>query len=169
MNLEYKKLVPQEFDNGSRVWIYQANRLFTMSEALQIEDLLNEFTANWQSHGVPVKGWATLFFGQFVIMMADETATGVSGCSTDSSVRVLKEIERRFSVNMFDRQMLAFVPKEKVELLPITQLTYAVENQFVSPDTPYFNNTVQTKEELLNNWIIPLRESWVGKRLKVKG
>jgi hypothetical protein len=35
--------------------------------------------------------------------MADETATGVSGCSTDSSVRLIKEIEKIFGVNMFDR------------------------------------------------------------------
>jgi hypothetical protein len=50
-----------------------------------------------------------LFFGQFIILMADEKATGVSGCSTDSSVRLIKDIEQRFGVNMFDRTTLAFV------------------------------------------------------------
>jgi hypothetical protein len=64
-----------------------------MSEALQIEEMIDQFSHNWNSHGIPVKATAHLFFGQFVVLMADETATGVSGCSTDSSVRLIKEIE----------------------------------------------------------------------------
>ncbi|HEX4958289.1 MAG TPA: hypothetical protein VFV46_08940, partial [Lacibacter sp.] len=118
MNLEYKHLLPADFTPESRVWIYQSSRLFTMSEALQIEDLLNHFVANWKSHGTPVKGFGTLFFGQFIVLMADEQATGVSGCSTDSSVRLIKEIEQLYKVSMFDRQNLAFIIKDKVQLLP---------------------------------------------------
>ena len=84
MNLEYIYLLDGSFHPGSKVWIYQSSRLFTMSEALEIEDLLKEFTDQWQSHGTPVKGAGYLFFGQFIILMADERATGVSGCRTDS-------------------------------------------------------------------------------------
>ena len=88
--------------------------------------------AQWKSHGVRVKGAAYLFFGQFIVLMADETATGVSGCSTDSSVRLIKDIEQRFDVNMFDRTTLAFVVKDKIQLLPLAQLQYAVDNGFIS-------------------------------------
>lgn len=165
MNLEYKYLLDSSFAPGSRVWIYQSSRLFSMSEALQIEDLLNHFTANWKSHGDPVKGAAYLFFGQFIILMADEEATGVSGCSTDTSVRLIKEIENLYKVNLFDRQNLAFVVKDKVQLIPLSQFQYAVDNSFVTPDTLYFNNTVLTKTELENNWLIPVKNSWLGKRL----
>ena len=164
MNLHFQDLVPEDFNNDSRVWIYQCNRLFTLAEALQIEELLEQFTESWNSHGAKVKGYANLFFGQFIILMADETATGVSGCSTDSSVRLIKNIEQDYNVNLFDRQMLAFVVKERIQLLPLNQLAYAIENNFIDPDTLYFNNTIQAKTELLNNWIIPVKESWLGKR-----
>src|SRR5512136_2163980 len=120
-----------------------------MSEALSIEDMLNDFVAKWNSHGDPVKGFGTLFFGQFIILMADESATGVSGCSTDSSVRLVKDIERALNVNLFDRQLLSFVIIEKVQLLPLNQLNYAVQNGFISSETLYFNNTVLDKNELL--------------------
>src|SRR5258705_8960734 len=106
MNLEYKYLLEGNFHTDSRVWIYQSSRLFLLSEALEIEILLKEFSASWLSHGVPVKGAGYLFFGQFIILMADETATGVSGCSTDSSVRLIKQVEQRFAVNLFDRTAL---------------------------------------------------------------
>ncbi len=168
MNLEYKNLIPESFNNSSRVWVYQSNRPFTLSEALQVEDLLHDFATNWKSHGVPVKGYANLFFSQFIVLMADETATGVSGCSTDSSVRLMKQIEQLFNVKLFDRQLLAFVVKDKIELQPLNQLNYVVENSFINTDTLYFNNLVQTKEELLNKWMIPVKESWLAKRISLK-
>jgi len=168
MNLEYKYLLDGTFHIDSKVWVYQSSRLFMLSEALQIEEMLKDFTTEWQSHGVPVKGAAYLFFGQFIILMADESAASVGGCSTDSSVRLIKEIEKRFGVNMFDRTMLAFVVKDKVQLLPMSQLQYAIENGFIDGDTPYFNNLVQTKEELENNWILPLKDSWLKNRVALK-
>jgi hypothetical protein len=138
--------------------------MFFLSEALQIEGLLEDFTDNWQTHGTPVKGYANLLFGQFVVFIADETAAGVSGCSTDSSVRVIKEIEKLFQVNMFDRQTLAFIRKEKVELIPLNQFSPAMNSGLIGSETPYFNNLVGTKDALLNNWIIPVRDSWLAKK-----
>src|SRR6266496_1040154 len=131
MNLEYKYLLDGNFHPDSRVWVYQCNRLFDLNEALEIEEMPKEFTLQWKSHGTPVKGEAHLFFGRFIILIADETATGVSGCSTDSSVRLIKDIEQKFGVNMFDRTTLAFVVKDKVQLLPLSQLQYAFDNRFI--------------------------------------
>ena len=167
MNFHFQDLIPEEFNDNSRVWIYQCNRLFALSEALEIEELLENFTKSWQSHGAKVTGYANLFFGQFIILMADETATGVSGCSTDSSVRLIKNIEQDYNVNLFERQMLAFIIKERIQLLPMEQLNYAIENNFINSDTLYFNNTVETKQELLNRWIIPVKDSWLAKRFSL--
>lgn len=168
MNFEYKHLLDGNFHPDSRVWIYQCNRLFGIDEALEIEEILNEFTSKWNSHGTPVKGAAHLFFGQFIVLIADETATGVSGCSTDTSVRMIKDIEKRFGVAMFDRTALAFVIKDKIQLLPLSQLQYAADNGFIDGNTLYFNNLVQTKQELDSNWIIPVRQSWLAKRITAK-
>ena len=63
---------------------------------------------------------------------------------------------------------LAFVVKEKIQLLPLTQLQYAADNGFIDGDTLYFNNLVQTKEELENKWIIPIKDSWLKTRIKLK-
>jgi len=168
MNFEYTHLIPEEFNASSRVWVYQSNRLFFISEALQIEDLLNEFLANWNSHGTPVKGYANLLFGQFIVLMADETATGVSGCSTDSSVRLIKKIEELFKVDMFNRQNLAFVVKEKIQTIPLPQFSPAIGNGFINEDTIYFNNLVLNKEALLTQWMIPVKNSWLINRLPQK-
>jgi hypothetical protein len=166
MNFEYKHLLPGEFNDNSRVWVYQSSRLFSLSEALHIEDMLNDLVANWKSHGTPVRAYANLFFGQFIILMVDETATGVSGCSIDSSVRVIQQIEKEFKVEMFNWQNLAFVIKDKVQIIPRQQFGYALENNFINPDTLFFNNVVATKNELEENWLIPVSKSWLKTKIK---
>lgn len=167
MNLtNYQSHCPIDFSNQSKVWIYQSNRLFSISEALEIETILNEFVANWKSHGAPVKGFANLFFGQFIVLMADETNITVGGCSTDSSVHTIKKIEQLFKVDLFNRQNLAFYIKDKVQMLPMAQKNYAWENNFINEDTIYFNNTVTTKEGFLNDWLTPVKSSWLKSKIK---
>ena len=166
MNLEYKHLLPEDFSPASRVWIYQSSRLFSLSEAFDIEDAINQFCEEWRSHGADVKAYGNLFFGQFVVLMADETQAAVSGCSTDSSVRFIKQLGERFGVDFFNRTTLAFIIKDKIQMLPMAQVAYAVDNGFIDGETLYFNNLVSTKEQLENEWIIPVKESWLSKKLK---
>lgn len=166
MNLHYQYLLPEDFSPESRVWIYQSSRLFTVGEALEIETLIQEFCTSWQAHGAGVKGYGNLFFGRFLVLMADESATTVSGCSMDSSVRFVKSLGQTFGVDFFNRHHLAFVVKEKIEVLPMNQLTYAFENGFLTGDTLYFNNLVATKQQLGTGWIVPVRDSWLAAKLK---
>ncbi len=163
MNLNYQELLPADFDDQSRVWVYQSSRLLSMQEALQTEDLLQHFVQHWNAHGSPIKGYANLFFGQFIVFIADETRHGVSGCSTDSSVRLVKDLEQLFKINLFDRLSLAFIIKDKVQLVPMPQLLYALENNFVEPSSIYFNNTVLNLKQLKENWLIPADHSWLNR------
>ena len=164
-NFNIKEHLPENFADDSRVWIYQSSRLFFISEVLEMETMLNDFVKQWNSHGTPVKGYANIFFGRFIVFMADENATGVSGCSTDSSVRLIKEIEKKYNVNMFDRLMLCFYIKEKIEQLPFSQLNYAIENKFIRGETLYFDNTVLTKKALIDNWITPVSNTWLKSKM----
>jgi hypothetical protein len=167
MNIAYKDLIPENFHPQSRVWVYQSSRVFFISEALSIEAKLEEFIQQWKSHGAPVKGYANIFYGQFIVFMADESQTTVGGCSTDSSVAVIKSIEQEFTVQLFNRQNLAFFIDEKVQMLPLSQLQYGFDNGFIKPETLYFNNLVQTKAELLDNWMIPVKDSWLAQKLNM--
>jgi hypothetical protein len=168
MKLSFQDLIPSEFSPESRVWIYQANRLFSLSEALELEKILDSFISDWKAHGQPVKGFGNLFFGQFIVLIADENKTTVSGCSTDSSVRMIKAIEEGFKISLFDRNQLAFVIKDKIQLLPLAQVEYALSNKFIQPDTLFFDHSVSTKKELLERWIMPLSSTWLGRRYLVK-
>lgn len=165
LSSELSTLIPADFSDNARVWIYQSSRPFIEKEANEINEQLHQFYSQWLSHGAPVKGWAKLLFRQFIVVMADEGDVTVSGCSTDSSVKVVKSLERQYSVNFFDRMMLTFLVKDKAEMLPMHQVQYALDKGYIDADTPLFNNTLTSKKELMESWLVPLKDSWLANRV----
>ncbi len=165
MDFNISEHIPANFHPESKVWIYQCNRDFTNMEAEEIKSVLNNFASSWTSHGAKVKGFATLLLETFIMFMADESATGVSGCSTDSSVRVVKEIENNYNVELFNRQLLAFWVDNKIVQIPLNELHTALSNQFISPETLYFNNTILSKKEIEEKWLNKLKYSWLSNKL----
>jgi hypothetical protein len=164
---ELTNIIPTDFSDNARVWIYQSNRPFNEKEEDEINEQLYQFYVQWNSHGEPVKGWAKLLFRQFIVIMADETEVMVGGCSTDSSVRAVKSIERQYHVDLFDRMTLTFLVKNKAEMLPYNQVQYAVDKGYIDKNTPFFNNLAGTKKELMHNWLVPLGNSWLASRVNV--
>jgi len=166
LTLQYHHLLPSDFHPDSRVWIYQSDRAFNEKEEVEIDNLLKSFAENWKSHGAQVKAFGKLFFNQFIILIADETASGVSGCSTDSSVRLIKEIENKYNADLFNRQNLAFFNGENIIQISLSKLNEAVSNKQVNHETYYFNNVVLSKKELEEKWIIPLKNSWLSNKVQ---
>lgn len=165
MNTKYQSHIPANFPDASRVWIYQSSREFTSEEILQIEELLVAFRKTWHSHGEKVKDFAQLFFGRFIILMADETQTTVGGCSTDFLVNYIKNLGKDLNTEFFDRSKLAFIIREKVQIVSLDEVNSALEDGYLTAETLYFNNTILTKKDLLNKWIIPIKESWLAGRI----
>ncbi|MBL7771303.1 MAG: hypothetical protein JNM95_00425 [Chitinophagaceae bacterium] len=157
--------IPSDFSSDSRVWIFQSNRKFGEQEELEINEQLYNFYVQWQTHGKDIKGWAKLFYHQFVVVVADETFSGVSGCSTDSMMRVIKSFERQYQVDLFDRLTITFLLEDRVEPLPMNQVKYALEKGYIETDTPLFNNLVATKAEFEEGWLTPLNKSWLWERI----
>ena len=165
MDTQFQDLIPKDFHDNSRVWIYQADRAFSKQELTELGKKIEKFGEVWHSHGSAVRSYANLLFDHFIILMADESQVKVGGCSTDSSFRFIKGIEKEFDVKLLDRQTLAFIVKGKVKLVPLEDVNYSIENEDINPETLYFNNTILTKKQLINNWIIPVKDSWLAKRI----
>ena len=166
MNTDYAVLLPKDFSDDSKVWIYQSDRKFSLSEENEINLILQRFSGDWQSHGTPVKGFGKVLHSRFVVLIADESATGVSGCSTDSSVRLIKQLEQQFNVKLFDWQSLAFLVKGEIVLVPLNGLQAAIDDGFIRPETPFFNNTLQDLVTLKSGWLVPAENSWLIKKAR---
>lgn len=159
--------LPSDFNNNARVWIFQSNRAFNEKETIEINEQLLQFYSQWKAHGEPVKGWAKVMFQQFILVIADESETHVSGCSTDGMMRLIKSVEKQYNVNLFDRMMLTLLVNEKAQMLPFNQISYAIEKGYINENTLVFNNIATTLRELKETWLVPLHKSWVGQRLQL--
>ncbi len=158
--------LPVDMPEDAKAWVFQSSRNFQEHELLEIKEQLDHFTLQWESHGVPVKGFGDIFFDNTVILVANEPISGVSGCSTDGMMRVIKSIERQYNTSMFDRLTLMFyTSKGKYERLPLHQVEYALEKKYITLDTLYFNVGVHTYSQLKSEYIIPLKESWIAQHL----
>ena len=148
------------FSPQSRVWIYQSDRKFTSLEETGILNKLAAFTNQWKAHGNELLAKAEIRYGFFIILTVDESQAGVTGCSIDSSVRLIKEIEQEYHVDLFNRFNIAYRLDDEVKVQGKEDFETLVNIKQVTPDTIVFNNMVQTLAELDSKWEVPFKNSW---------
>lgn len=151
----------EDLPSSSRVWVFQSNRPFTAEELRIAELKLHQFTESWAVHGSPFNTSYSIKHNQFIIFAADETQQNASGCSIDSSVRVLKELEQVFGLELFDRSQVAFWVNSAVMLVPLQALKQKFQDGTLIDETLAFNNLVQTKKDLDENWLAPAGQTWL--------
>ena len=144
----------------SRVWIYQADRAFTDSEATAIQGAIGDFVSKWLAHKAKVIGDGALFYQRFILLVADEEKLAVSGCSIDSTVRFVKDMGSQYGVNFFDRFYTCYINDSKVDGSDFETLKGLYQGGMITNDTIVFNNLVNTIEGLKNQWQVPLQDSW---------
>lgn len=145
----------------SKVWVYQSSRKFTDAETLLINEKIKGFVNQWTAHKLEVTGYGALLYNRFVVLMADETEVGVSGCSVDSSVNFVRSLGSEFSVNFFDRWLIAYKKGGEVLSCPRAEFEQLVLSGEVHDETTVFNNLVQTKADFETKWQIPYKQSWL--------
>jgi hypothetical protein len=152
--------------DNSRIWIYQSDRPFTPDEKNHIQQMGEIFVTQWTAHGKDLKAGATILHNHFLVLSVNEKLNGTSGCSIDASVRFIREIENRFHVILTDRSKIAYMKDGKIKLTAFPRIKKEIENQTITGDTLIFNNLVQTKGALKDQWLIPARDSWMKRYLK---
>jgi hypothetical protein len=149
-----------QISENSRIWIYQSDRILKQEEEASILQMLHNFTYNWQAHGHDLVALGEVIHHQFIVLSVDEQVAGASGCSIDKSVALMKEIEQQFNINLFDRFRIAYKLNHEIKSCSREDFEKMIEIGEVKEDTLVFNNLIQTRKELENNWEIPLKKSW---------
>lgn len=153
--------VNPEIDPRAKVWIYQSPHLFTDIEKPLLEAKLENFVGKWHAHGTDLRSYYQVFFNRFICLFVDETASGASGCSIDSSVHFIQELEKTFDRPLMNRTDVAFINSEgKIEVKKQSDLKIEIAAGKVSKETLVFNNLVATKGEMESKWLVPMGQSW---------
>ena len=160
MYIPFENLPPD-----SRLWIYQAERVFTEAEAKVISDSLREFCSQWNAHENPLETSFLIKYNRFIILSVNENAAGASGCSIDGSVRVLKELSQRFNNDLFNRTRVAFLKEGEIKIYPTKELSALFEVGDLNASSVTFNNLVPDKASFDTKWETAVENTWLAKYL----
>ncbi|MDO6744710.1 ABC transporter ATPase [Tenacibaculum soleae] len=146
--------------NNSRVWIYQADREFTVEEVEYICAKAILFIDNWTRHGDDLKGSFTIKYNQFLVLGVDEGFNNVSGCSIDSSVRFIQELEKELRIDLMNKMNVSFKDGENINVVKLPDFQQLIKDKKITSKTTVFNNMVNTKEDFETNWEVTADKSW---------
>jgi len=148
----------------SRIWVYQSDRKFTAEEQKWLSERLKAFCAQWNTHGSLMPTSFEIRYDQVIILAVDESNLGASGCSIDSSVRVLREIEQNFNLNLLDQGKVSYLTnQDSLEVAKVLGIKSKVEDGILQAETIVLNPVVSKKSDLDSIWLIQAKESWLNK------
>ena len=93
-------------------------------------------------------------------MAVDESFTTISGCSIDSSVRFVKELENELNLDLMNKMNVTFKDENRIFSVKLINFQQLVKQGRVTPETIVFNNMVSSKSDFESNWEIPAKDSW---------
>jgi hypothetical protein len=153
--------VLQNYPANARVWIYQSNRNLLPHEVEAIQNAGNNFVAEWNAHGAAMKSAFLILYNRFLVLVADESAVKASGCSIDSSVRLIRQVEQAFGIQLLDRLNLAYRNSSgEVCSLQMDEFRKKIETGEITGDTIVFNNLAETVGQMKTEWEVAASKSW---------
>jgi hypothetical protein len=155
--------------DDARVWVFAASRALTDAEATTLLARVDGFLARWNAHGHPVVGARELRHARFLLVAADERATGVSGCSIDSLFGQLRALQDELDVALLDAGPVWFRDAAgEIRGLPRPGFRALARDGGVTPDTVVFDNTVGTVGDVRHGrWETALRDAWHAKAFPI--
>lgn len=146
--------------NNSRVWVYQCNRKLSDEEVAVITDKTTQFLTQWTAHGANLEAGFEIKYNRFIVLGLNQENASASGCSIDASVHFIQQLQEEFDVDLLDKMNVTFYNGDFIAHKPLDDFKKMAKARSVSPNTVVFNNLVNTKEDYLENWEVPAKESW---------
>jgi len=149
----------------SRVWVYQADREFDTHEIDQISEKLHTFVANWKRHGDDLQASFRIEYNQFIVLSVNEMYNDVSGCSIDSSVHIIKDLEKEFGLDLLNKMNVSFKDGININTVSLKDFKEYVKQNKITANTVVFNNMINSKADFKSLWEVEAGKSWHAKFL----
>jgi len=150
----------ENLPEDSKIWIYQSNRKFSDEEMAEIDNDLKSFIQNWAAHGTGLEASYLLKYNRFIILAVNQEVQQATGCSIDSSVAFIQNLEQKYKVDLLDKMNVTFKNGEHIAHKSLLDFKRMAKEKAVTDNTIVFNNLVNTIEEFNENWEVPASESW---------
>jgi hypothetical protein len=152
----------RELDAQARVWIYQSSRPLTDQESREMSAQLQQFATQWTAHNKQLKAAGFVLFNAVLVLMVDETKTAASGCSIDTSVHFIQQLEKTYNIQLFDRLLVYYKSTDNWQQTTLTHLAELVQSGQISTDVPVINALVDHKASLEQELIATPATCWMS-------
>jgi hypothetical protein len=102
-------MAPSDIDllpPDARLWAFGSDRALTPDEAKQVTEALTRFIERWTAHSDELTAGFRLFEDRFVLVAVDESRVAASGCSIDTLIHQLTELERALGVELLNGRLV---------------------------------------------------------------
>jgi len=155
-----------ELNENSRIWIYPSNRPFTQDEAPLLQKLIADFLSKWTAHNKELEAGYEITYDRFIVIGLNQEAVSASGCSIDSSVRFIQQLELQFDLELLDKMNVTFKQGNFFVHKTLKDFREMAKKNAISKNTIVFNNLVDTKQAYKDFWEVPASESWHNRFIK---
>ncbi len=150
-----------------KIWIYTLSKQLTPEQELDLNTRCENFVSTWTAHDVALNASFELYKNRLLIFKVDESNYAASGCSIDKQLRLVKELEATFSIELLNRMLVAYENNNVIEVVKQSQIKELLISNSISENTLVFDNTITSSLELESAWKKPLKETYLSKYLIV--
>jgi len=150
----------QKLPDNAKVWIYQSNRKFYPTEIEELKTKIEVFLSSWKNADIDIIASYQFLYNRFIIFSVDETLDKLGIDAIDASVAFILQLQADYNIELLDKLNVCFKQGEFVQYKELKEFKKLLKSKSISEKTIVFNNLINTKEELENNWEIPLEDSW---------
>ena len=148
-----------------KIWIYTLSKQLSAEQEIELATRCQNFVSSWTAHDVSLDASYELYKHRLLIFKVDEANYNASGCSIDKQLRLVKELEEEFSVELLNRLLVAYETNDQVNVVKNNRIAELLENGIITANTLVFDNTITDAEDLKTNWKKPLSQTYLAKYL----
>ena len=155
----------KSLEKNSRVWVFQSLDFIDDRLVEEIKEKISSFLSKWKSHQKDFKSSFEIRYNTFIIIAADE-GNLVSGCSIDSLINFIKDLENSYELQLLDKLHVKYIENGKIITQHLNQFKIYCQGLGKNDNLVVFNNLVKDINELESNWQVNIKDSWHNRFIK---
>ena len=140
----HMSLIPFDtLPDDSRLWCFGASRAPDASRTELLLDSMRAFVSEWTAHRRDLQAGFDWLHGRFLLIGADESGAGASGCSIDALTGHLGRLGAALDLDLLDSMPVWFRdPAGDIRMVSRADFSDLAAQGEVSADTPVFDLTL---------------------------
>ena len=142
-----------------RVWIYRSLKKLSPEMESEITSLAGKFVSQWAAHGKKLAADFDIHYGHYLVFFVDQQMAEASGCSIDTQVHFIRQIEAKYQLGLLDRMQIGFLNEGEIDFHHFNDLADLRARGVIRDNDIVINPMVQNLEEFESSFALPFKDS----------